>query len=256
MGREIKITVTKAAYQEASGFEVIAGTNCGDSDKSGDTGNGGRTVFSLEDLGGTDWCIEITASEYSQVLQKGRLVLICGPKIAKFTLGGSAEAHTLAASLRTAADALESQLGGADPRERYSHGGPNPPETMDNYEADLPRHKYSGSWAELTDEPDQGGEEDDDTEVWEHNGVTQPELRKAIAGAKQKEQRYIVVLKSGTFYEEWTAIFGDVANIELEIRKSLAPEDDGRDEHEIGRIDLKTMSDEQIDAFVSNFPKK
>ncbi|MBI4129772.1 hypothetical protein HY468_00495 [Candidatus Roizmanbacteria bacterium] len=77
----------RANFYDANTLQVQAGTT---GERGGDTGHGGRTFFSLKDLGGTD--ISITTGEDGTSLE--------------VSLGGDAELRTITSALQFILDAL------------------------------------------------------------------------------------------------------------------------------------------------------
>lgn len=89
-----KIAVTSKTFEHANILQVTVGTNC---PAGGDSGHGGRTLFRIKDLGGTDMSVRIDGGELQSV---GSLDII---------LGGDSECATFMQALEHALGVLRAQ---------------------------------------------------------------------------------------------------------------------------------------------------
>lgn len=91
----LKTQLKSEEFWSANAFKVTVGTNtpCG-----GDAGHGGKTLFRLQNLAGTDW----------NILVDGEGVI--GPDELTIILGGDCEANTFADSLIFAGKTLKKQI--------------------------------------------------------------------------------------------------------------------------------------------------
>jgi hypothetical protein len=93
---DYKPQTTVKEIASANILRVEAGTNC---PQGGDAGHGGRTYFSLRDLGGTAWQVRVRSSD-------GQTRVIEQPVSIEIVLAGDTEHETFTAGLEFALEAL------------------------------------------------------------------------------------------------------------------------------------------------------